>query len=257
MINSRTPSTLAPIHTQATNSLLVITANTSAARPITASTSEIISTGYPPADGATLPPVHDPDLCGRQPTGLVVTPIELVEPRSVVGGAGIDRRSRPTLSELLELRLEVGLEPGAVLAFEGAQLLEPSLENRPLLVDRAHDLGVFALGVGLQCTGLLLGLTQLGLGTGLRIGEQGIGTLTRLGDRGLGFATSVADDLLGVGPGVGQQLVRLGLGGAGQPVSGVLGQGEHPRRLEGLLLAELRGGGGGGGSCRDGLRWTC
>ena len=129
------------------------------------------------------------------PTGLVITPIELVEPCGVVGGAGIDRRSRPTLSELLELRLEVGLEPGAVLAFEGAQLLEPTLENRPLLVDRAHDLGVLALGVGLQCVGLLLGLTQLGLGAGLRVGQQGVGALTGLGDRGLGFPTSVADDL--------------------------------------------------------------
>src|SRR5580700_6948242 len=132
-------------------------------------------------------------------TGLVRTPIELVEPCGVVGGAGIDRRSRPTLAELFELRLEVGLEPGAVLAFEGAQLLEPTFENRALLVDRAHDLGVLALGVGLQCIGLFLGLTQLGLGTGLRIGQQGVGTLTSLGDRGLGFATSVADDLLGVG----------------------------------------------------------
>ena len=40
-----TPNTLAPMQTQATNSLLVMTANTSAARPITARTSEIISTG--------------------------------------------------------------------------------------------------------------------------------------------------------------------------------------------------------------------
>ena len=43
MMSSTTPSTLAPMHTQATNSLLVITANTNAARPITARTSEIIS----------------------------------------------------------------------------------------------------------------------------------------------------------------------------------------------------------------------
>jgi len=33
-----------------------------------------------------------------------------------------------------------------------------------------------------------------------------------------------------------EQLVRLGLGGAGQPVGGVLGQGQHARRLEGLLF---------------------
>ena len=45
MISSTTPNTLAPMQTQATNSLLVMTAKTSAARPITASTSEIISTG--------------------------------------------------------------------------------------------------------------------------------------------------------------------------------------------------------------------
>ena len=45
MMSNTTPNTLAPMHTQATSSLLVTTANTNAARPITAKTSAIISIG--------------------------------------------------------------------------------------------------------------------------------------------------------------------------------------------------------------------
>jgi hypothetical protein len=91
--------------------------------------------------------------------GLVSTPIELVEAAGVVGRARVDRRRRPTLAKLLELRLQVGLETGPVFALEGAQLFEPAFQHGALLVDRAHDLGVLALGVGLQRIGLLLGLT--------------------------------------------------------------------------------------------------
>jgi hypothetical protein len=119
-------------------------------------------------------------------------------------------------------------------------LLEPAFQHSALLVDRAHDLGVLALGVGLQCIGLLLSLPQLRFGPGLRVRQQRVGTLAGLGDRGLGLATGVADDLVGVGPCVGQQLVGLGLSLAGKTVGGVLREAEHAGGPDGLLLAQLR-----------------
>ena len=87
---------------------------------------------------------------------------------------------------------------------------------------------------------ILLGLTQLSLRPGLRVGQQCVGTLASFRHRGLGFPTGVADDLLGVGTRVGQQLVGLRLRGAGQTVGGVLRQAEHAGGLEGLLLIRLR-----------------
>jgi hypothetical protein len=54
MISSTTPSTLAAMHTHATTSLLVTTAVTSAASPITASTSATISIERPPAAGVRM-----------------------------------------------------------------------------------------------------------------------------------------------------------------------------------------------------------
>ena len=106
----------------------------------------------------------------------VVSPVELVEAAAVVVGGRVNRRRGAALAEFLELGLQVGLEPGAVLALERPELLETALQHRALLVDRAHDLGVLALGVGLQGVGLLLRLPQLGLGPGLRVGQHGVGT---------------------------------------------------------------------------------
>ncbi len=48
-MSSSTPSPLAPMQTHATSSLLVTTAVTRAAKPITANTSATISIGRPPA----------------------------------------------------------------------------------------------------------------------------------------------------------------------------------------------------------------
>src|ERR1700712_5279484 len=163
-MSSRTPSTLAPKHTHAISSLLVTTAVTRAARPMTARTSATISMTQPRS---------------------VVSPVELVESAAVVVRGGIHRCRRAALAELFELRFQIRLEPRAVLALEGAQLLEATLEHGPLLVDGAHDLGVLALGVRLQGIGLLLSLAKLRLGARLRIGQQGIGT--RLGFRHRGF----------------------------------------------------------------------
>ena len=66
-------------------------------------------------------------------TELVVTAVELVEPGGVGVCAGIDRRRRSALAELLQLRFQVGLEPGSVFALERAQLLEPAFQHRALL----------------------------------------------------------------------------------------------------------------------------
>ena len=62
-ISSSTPTALAAIHTQATTSLLVTTAVTRAARPMTASTSATISIERPPAalcGGRWIPSAHIP-----------------------------------------------------------------------------------------------------------------------------------------------------------------------------------------------------
>src|SRR6201996_8000550 len=118
---------------------------------------------------------------------------ELFNPACFICGAGVDRCRRSALAKLFELRLQVCLEPRAVLAFERAQLFEATLENSSLLVDRAHDLGVLALGVGLQRVSLLLSLAQLGLGAGLRVGQPRVGALAGFGNRSLRLATCVAD----------------------------------------------------------------
>ena len=51
---------------------------------------------------------------------------------------------------------------------------------------------------------------------------------------------SLADNLVGVRAGIGQHLVRVRLGGAGEPVGGVLGQGQDPSGLHGLFLVGPR-----------------
>src|ERR1700756_1990269 len=114
MISSTTPRTLAAMHTQATSSLLVTTANTNATSPIRANTSAMISIGHPPAD--------ERDGGVRHSSGLVITPVELVEPTGV--RTGINRCRRSALAEFLKLGFQVGLEPGPVLALECTQLLE-------------------------------------------------------------------------------------------------------------------------------------
>src|SRR6202008_3328176 len=138
-------------------------------------------------------------------------------------------------AKFLQLRFQVGLESSAVLAFEGTQLLEASFQHGALLVDGSHDLGVFAFGVGLQGVGLLLGLAQLSLGTGLGVGQHRVGALPGVGDRGLGVVTALIDDLVCIGASIGHHPLRFGLGSAGEPVGGVLRQGQNPGGLHGVF----------------------
>ena len=67
-----------------------------------------------------------------------------------------------------------------------------------LLIDGAHDLGMLALGVGLQRVGLLLGLPQLRFGAGLSIGQHRVGTLPGLGHCGLRVSAGLADHRIGL-----------------------------------------------------------
>src|SRR6516162_8371089 len=99
---------------------------------------------------------------------------------------------------------------------------------------------MFAFRVGLQGVGLLLGLAQLSLRAVLGIGQHRVGALPGLGDRRLGGVTGLGEDLVCVGAGVGQHLVGFGLGGAGEPVGGVLRQGQNPGGLHGLLFVGSR-----------------
>jgi hypothetical protein len=54
--------------------------------------------------------------------------------------------------------LQVGLQPGAVLALECAQFVDFLLQEDLLLGDRTEDLGVLARRLALQRRGLVPGL---------------------------------------------------------------------------------------------------
>src|SRR3954452_17499565 len=70
--------------------------------------------------------------------------------------------------QVAQVRLQVGPQPGAVLALEGPELLDLALEAGALLLQRAHDLVVSPLGVLVECGGLgaRLALHRLRAGPG-------------------------------------------------------------------------------------------
>ena len=98
MISRITPSELAPMHTQAIISLLVMTAATRATRPTTARISETSSIDWPPtpSDGAgPTPSTQSPISFIPGIRRLLVLPVPAV--------TGVDRRRRTALAQLLEL----------------------------------------------------------------------------------------------------------------------------------------------------------
>src|SRR6478672_3064949 len=132
-----------------------------------------------------------------------------------LGARRIRRRSRSTPIELPELRLQVGLQASAVLALEGAQLVDLLLQDSLLLADRAEDLGVLASRVTLQRRSLLPGLPVQRLRSGTSVIEHGLGPGPGLVDHAVGLSPGVREQLLGLGPGFAQHPVRFGLGLAG------------------------------------------
>src|SRR5205823_14582127 len=82
------------------------------------------------------------------------------------------RRRRPPVTQLAQAGLEEGLQPGAVLALERAQLVDLLLQRGPLGLDLPDDLVVLALGLPLEGGGLLASLTFQRLGPGARVAEH-------------------------------------------------------------------------------------
>src|ERR687896_2278024 len=88
---------------------------------------------------------------------------------SVVRGTRERAALGGTHLEVSELAFEVDLEPAAVLAFEGAQVVDLALELFALLHERAHDLAVPLLRVAVQPFGPRARLAHdlVGLAAGL------------------------------------------------------------------------------------------
>src|SRR6476661_5899464 len=120
----------------------------------------------------------------------------------------VRRRGRTPFAQVPQLRLEVGLEPGAVLALERAQLVDLLLEHRLVAGDAADDLRLLPLGVADQLGGLVTGLALEGLGAGARVGQHRVG---------------------------------LGLGLGGEPFGHLLRHAEHLRHLDVVVAGGLTG----------------
>src|SRR5690606_41987271 len=100
--------------------------------------------------------------------------------RRRAAATALGRGSRAAVLQFAELGLEVGLQPGAVFALEGAKRLDLLLQRVLLLRDVAHHLGVLALGVALQVGRLLPSLPLEGLRPGAGVVEHRLGSRARL-----------------------------------------------------------------------------
>src|SRR6516225_875456 len=89
--------------------------------------------------------------------------------------------------QVTELAFQVSLEPAAVLALEGTQVINPPLELFPLLDQGAHGLAVPLLGVALQA-----------FGSGPRVAGDLLGLPPGLAEDVVGFAPSSAQRLVGL-----------------------------------------------------------
>ncbi|CAM5730907.1 hypothetical protein SFUMM280S_11004 [Streptomyces fumanus] len=104
------------------------------------------------------------------------------------GRRGARRRQRVVglRLQLPELRLQVGLQPRTVLAFEAAQVLDLALQRGAGGLQGAHRDAVLLLRVPLQ-----------GVGLGAGVPLQALGPRTRLADDLVGLGTGLRDRLVG------------------------------------------------------------
>lgn len=79
---------------------------------------------------------------------------------ALLGAHRVSRGDGSTPGQLADLGVEVGLQPGAVVALEGPQVVDLFLQDALLLAERTHDLGVPARRVAFQRRGLGLGLAR-------------------------------------------------------------------------------------------------
>src|SRR5690349_24712218 len=114
----------------------------------------------------------------------------------------VGRCGRTPFAQVPQLRLEVGLEPGAVLALERAELVDLLLEHRLVAGDAADDLRLLPLGVADQLGGLVAGLALERLGPGARVVEHGLRTGSRVVDEAVGLRARLGEQLLSLGAGV-------------------------------------------------------
>ena len=114
--------------------------------------------------------------------------------------------------QVAQLRLEVALEPVAVLVLEGAQLLQAPLQRGLALLELGGDAGRALLGLldGVGRAGGAL-LVQLA-GPRLGLTEVLLRPLLRLGDRRLALGPRVGEQPVGLGPGLREVLVGRLLG---------------------------------------------
>src|SRR5439155_1358002 len=131
---------------------------------------------------------------------------------ATLGGRRGGWRGRAAVTELTEAGLEEGLQAGAVLALERAQLVDLLLQRGAFRLDLTEDLVVLPLGVALQGGGLLPGLTFQGLGPGPGVVEHGLGAGAGLVDHRVGLRPCLGEQLLGLGARLAEHAVRLGLG---------------------------------------------
>jgi len=131
-----------------------------------------------------------------------------------LGEPGLVRRrvGRAGGLEGLELLAEVGLEPRAVLALEGPQVVDLVRQGVTLALEVTEQLGTTLGGLGVQglraTAGVRLELVGVGLGLGLEA---------------LGLGAGLADDLVGFVLGLLDELVRVARGDLEQAGSGARG----------------------------------
>src|SRR5207247_1442072 len=113
----------------------------------------------------------------------------------VVGG-GLGAAARV---EITQLRLEVALEPSAVLTLERAQLLDSSFECRLALLELGSDRRRALLGIVQRLRRPRRAFVVELLGTCFGVGELTAGLVVRLGQRGLCVRTRFGNESIGLG----------------------------------------------------------
>src|SRR5215212_2502955 len=122
---------------------------------------------------------------GRQ--GTVAVPHRLTAGEAGRGLRGAVRDDGRLLLELAQLALEVGLEAAAVLTLEGTQLVDLTLEQRPLLLERAEGLALLLLRLADEAGGVFAGLADDAVALLLTIADVLVVQLLREGQHARGL----------------------------------------------------------------------
>src|SRR4051812_30163661 len=231
-------ATLTPTDTQAHSTLPDSSATTSrpkAIRTRTSTRSSTVSSGQAARRGPA-----SPRCIGWSAAGVGTLAVPRGGIPAVRRGAALGRCGRAAALQVAKLGLQVGLEPGPVLALEGPQLVDLLLEDRLVAGDAADDLGLLALGVADQLSSLVAALPLQGLGPGAGVVEHRLGTRACVVDQPVGLRPGVAQQLLGLVARVRQHGVGLALGLGREPVGHLLSEAQDLRGLDVVVTAHVR-----------------